>query len=75
MIFVEADDDARRKRLAANRGWNENELKRREDSQLPLDEKRARSDYVVSNDGDLQELEEQVSRILNELESEKRHRS
>jgi dephospho-CoA kinase len=53
--------------VAEGRGWDELELDKREDSQLLLDEKRARSDYVVSNNGDLRALSEQVHRTLNEI--------
>ncbi len=53
VIFVDADRGTRLARVAEGRGWDEQELGKREDSQLPLDEKRARSDYVVSNNGDL----------------------
>jgi dephospho-CoA kinase len=67
VIFVETDRAARLARLTENRGWGEHELARREDSQLPLDEKRARSDYVIVNDGDLRALIEQVRRTLNEI--------
>ena len=67
VIFVDTDRDRRMSRLSDTRGWDEAELTKREESQLPLDDKRARSDYVVINNGDLDELSEQVRRILNEL--------
>lgn len=67
VIFVDADRVTRLARVAAGRGWDPAELGKREDSQLPLDEKRARSDYVISNNGDLQALAEQVHRTLNEI--------
>jgi dephospho-CoA kinase len=67
VIFVDADRAQRTARVAQRRGWDERELAKREDSQLPLDDKRARSDYVISNNGDLQALAEQVHRILNEI--------
>jgi dephospho-CoA kinase len=67
VIFVDADRGTRQARLAEERGWDEQTLGRREDSQLPLDEKRARSDYVISNNGDLRALAEQVHRTLNEI--------
>ncbi|MHC4142010.1 MAG: dephospho-CoA kinase [Planctomycetota bacterium] len=56
VIYVDADRGTRLARLAEGRSWDELELDKREDSQLPLDEKRARSDYVVSNNGDLRAL-------------------
>jgi dephospho-CoA kinase len=72
VIFVDADRGARLARVADRRGWDPAELGKREDSQLPLDEKRARSDYVISNNGDLQVLAEQVHRILNEIVQHRR---
>lgn len=64
VIFVEAPRGVRLRRVRDGRGWDEPELARREGSQLPLDEKRRRADHIVSNDGDLDELAEQVRRIL-----------
>jgi dephospho-CoA kinase len=72
VIFVDADRGTRLARVADGRGWDEQALGRREDSQLPLDEKRARSDYVVSNNGDLRALSEQVNRTLNEIVQNRR---
>jgi dephospho-CoA kinase len=67
VIFVDARRELRLERVAATRGWGEPELAKREDSQLPLDDKRSRSDYVIRNDGDLNALREQVRRILDEI--------
>ncbi len=64
---MDARRELRLERVAATRGWGELELAKREDSQLPLDEKRARSDYVIRNDGGLNALREQVRRILDEI--------
>ena len=67
VLFVDTNRDQRVARLTGSRGWNEAELTKREKSQLSLDDKRARADYFVINNGDLDELSEQVRRILNEL--------
>ncbi len=67
VLFVDTDRDRRVARLTGSRGWNEAELTKREKSQFSLDDKRARADYFVINNGDLDELSEQVRRILNEL--------
>ena len=72
VIFVETDRPQRLGRLTDSRGWHETDLARREESQLSLDDKRARSDYVVINNGDLDELSEQIHRILNELRQPRR---
>ncbi len=72
VIFVETDPARRLARLTSSRGWDEAQWKKREESQLSLDDKRARSDYVVINNGDLDKLTEQVRRILNELTQPRR---
>lgn len=72
VIFVAGDRETRLARLSASRGWNEAELIKREDLQLPLDEKRAKSHYVIDNNGDLQTLTEQVARALNDIVQSRR---
>ncbi len=67
ILFVEVDRPTRLARLAAARGWDEAQLRKREESQLALDEKRSRSDHVITNSGDLPELTDQISRTLNEI--------
>ncbi|MHC5004807.1 MAG: dephospho-CoA kinase, partial [Planctomycetota bacterium] len=47
VIFVDADPAVRLRRVREGRGWDEAELTAREDSQMPLDAKRAKADYVV----------------------------
>ncbi len=67
VVFVEAPRDLRLARLRAARGWDERELALREESQRPLDEKRARSDHVIRNDGDLDALAAEVRRTLRSI--------
>ncbi|MCI0362988.1 MAG: dephospho-CoA kinase [Phycisphaerales bacterium] len=67
VIFVETSRATRLARLAASRGWNEAEMALREQSQMPLDAKRDRADYVVENNGDLGELKAQVRRVLDQI--------
>lgn len=49
VIFVDAPRSTRLARVAASRGWDENQLARREAAQLPLDAKRKRSAFVIEN--------------------------
>ncbi len=52
LIYVDAPREQRLARLMASRGWDAAELDRREKTQLPLDMKRSRADYVLdSSDG------------------------
>lgn len=67
VIFVETARSRRAQWVAELRGWDDLELSRREDSQLPLDEKRLSADYVLYNTGDLMLLQEQVRRTLNKI--------
>lgn len=66
VVFVEADAATRRARAAA-RGWADGEWERREAAQLPVAEKRARADFVVRNDGTLDDTARQVSEYLDAL--------
>ncbi|MFG0328542.1 MAG: dephospho-CoA kinase [Phycisphaerales bacterium] len=67
VIFVDADRSERIRRVAAARGWSEEELDRREKRQWSLDRKRARSDYVVDNRGDLELLQPTVEAVFRQI--------
>lgn len=67
VIFVDTPREIRLARLAESRGWNEAEMQRREDMQMPLDEKRNRADHVVQNHGRVEDLREQVESVLRAL--------
>ena len=51
VVFVDAQAAERLARVRDTRGWDEAELARRENSQWPLDNKRALSHHVVTNAG------------------------
>ena len=65
LIFVDAPLPLRRER-ALTRGWDEAELDRRESLQLPLAEKRARSQVVIDNSGPISAIRPQVERFWRE---------
>ena len=69
LVFVDADERVREERALSNRGWPRGELARREACQAPLAQKRARSDHVIRNDGDLDQLAAAVRRLDDELEA------
>ncbi len=68
VIFVDTPREVRLKRVIDGRGWTEAELARREAAQMPLSEKRERSDAVVVNDGDLAHLRAQVLSALETID-------
>jgi dephospho-CoA kinase len=63
LIYVDSPRDLRLARLQ-ERGWNEEELDRRERVQMPLEEKRRRADAVIVNDAGLDKLREQVATLI-----------
>ncbi|MDR1978869.1 MAG: dephospho-CoA kinase [Synergistaceae bacterium] len=60
--FVTASRKTRAARCRA-RGWDEAEMTRRESFFLPSEERMARSDYVIRNDGGLEDLEKAVKAV------------
>ena len=67
VVFVEAPLAVRQDRVRETRGWDAEELARREKVQLPLDEKRKRSDYEVVNIADADRLRSEARRILDQI--------
>ena len=64
--FVTASREVRLKRCAA-RGWDEAEMSRRESFFMPSGERMALSDFVIWNDGGLDELREAVEEVCGKL--------
>lgn len=62
LLFVDADE-ASRKQRAAQRGWAQGELERRQARQMKLEEKRRQADVVIDNSGSLADLDRQVLEI------------
>jgi dephospho-CoA kinase len=67
IVFVEATDAQRLERVRKTRGWDENELRRREKLQLPLDNKRRMSNYILKNTADVGFAQSQVRDVLSEI--------
>ena len=67
VVFVDAPAEVRLKRVRETRGWDEAELRRRENLQWPLDKKRRISDYVVTNTADADDPRGQVREVLSRI--------
>ena len=63
LVFLETSPQERERRARA-RGWPPGERERREKTQLPLETKRARADYILNNSGSLDETRKQVLDLL-----------
>jgi dephospho-CoA kinase len=64
IVFVEAARETRLKRLQEKRGWTEKELHRREQAQMPLEEKKRHADAVIVNDAEPDKVVSQVQDLL-----------
>lgn len=70
VVFVDSDQSLRKQRSEKARGWPEGEMTRREKSQLTLDMKQARADYICENNSTLVDLRKQVEQIVTRILSE-----
>jgi dephospho-CoA kinase len=67
VVYVQASDATRRRRVMATRGWSAEDLALREKRQMALDMKARRADYVVENDGSEAESLAHVRRVLSQI--------
>lgn len=72
VVFVEAGLKLRLERLARSRGWDRQEVARREKWHKPLDFKRARSDYIIKNESSIDALRRQVEKTFSRIISSAR---
>ncbi|MEM8679538.1 MAG: dephospho-CoA kinase [Planctomycetota bacterium] len=68
LVFVDAPASLRLSR-ALQRGWKAEQFAARESSQISLAEKRAVSDFVIDNSGDLEQTYDQVVKVWHNLSS------
>jgi dephospho-CoA kinase len=66
LVYVHAPRGQRLARVAAQRGWNEQEFSQREHAQLPLTAKATLADAAVDNTGPPEAIQEQVDRLVRE---------
>lgn len=69
VVFVDAPEALRLKRLTEHRGLPAGDARAMMSAQWPSAEKRARSTFVVDNDGTLDALAERVDRLWDSLET------
>jgi len=67
IVYVDASDETRLRRLTELRGWKSGELARREKFQESLIYKRQRADYTIDNNGSLDQAACQAARIWEEV--------
>jgi dephospho-CoA kinase len=60
IVFVDVPFETRLARVQKNRGWTADELRRREASQISIEDKRAAAEFIVDNSGDLEDAVQQL---------------
>jgi dephospho-CoA kinase len=67
VILVACDDFLQRRRLKARDRLNDAEIEQHIKAQMPLSEKRTLADFVIENNGDLEDLKKQVKEVWTKL--------
>ena len=60
IVFVDVPFETRLARVQENRGWTADELRRREASQISIEDKRAAAEFIVDNSRDLEDAVQQL---------------
>ena len=68
IVLVDAPRPVRLERMVASRGLEETDAMNMIASQMPAELKRARADYVIENNGSLQDLERDVNALWSSLQ-------
>ena len=68
IIVVTVDEETHIKRLMTRDGFSREEALRRISAQMPLSEKVKLADFVIDNNGSIEETKKQVEEIFKELE-------
>ena len=68
IVLVDAPRPLRLERLVATRGMEATDAMNMIASQMPAELKRARADYVIENNGSLQDLERDVNALWSSLQ-------
>ena len=67
IIVVTCDPQLQKSRLMKRNSLSESEAQQRISVQLPMSEKIKHTDFVIENNGSLQELEQQVEKVLRRV--------
>ncbi len=70
VVFLDVPYEQRFGRVAKSRGWNEEEFRSRESSQLPIETKRRAADYVIDNSGFISQAGTELKRILSQINND-----
>ncbi|MGH7854558.1 MAG: dephospho-CoA kinase, partial [Candidatus Binatia bacterium] len=69
VVLVACDLDTQKRRLQERDGLSAEAAQKHIDAQMSLAEKRRLADYVIENDGSLEDLEREVQTVLNKIKT------
>jgi dephospho-CoA kinase len=69
IVFIDVPRGERLGRLRAGRGWDETEVERREASQVSLETKRNRSNFVIDNAQSIEEAGRKLRDLIRDLQT------
>lgn len=67
VLLVACNPENQFKRIQKRNSWSIEEIKRRLENQLPLEYKREKSQFIIENDGSLEELKIKTSQVVDSL--------
>lgn len=70
IVFIDVPRSERLGRLRAGRGWDETEVERREASQVSLETKRTRSQFVIDNARSIDEAGRKLEHLLTRIHAQ-----
>ena len=70
VVMIDEPPETRWQRVQATRGWTLSEFQAREANQLPIAEKRAAADYILTNAGPEDEVAESYLQVLKRITDE-----
>ncbi|WP_415406875.1 dephospho-CoA kinase [Sulfurovum sp. CS9] len=69
-LVVYATKEQQLKRLMQRDGYNEEDARKRIETQIDVDEKRKRATYIIDNTGDLEQLQQECERVKEEIKGD-----
>ena len=67
VVFIDTPEPIRRNRVLASRRWTAEQFRQREESQMPLDQKRRAGDFVIDNSGSLSDAVAELGRVVDQV--------
>lgn len=69
IVVVSTSREEQKKRMKIRDGLSDLEIEKRLQAQIPLSEKESQADFVIHNQGNQQEIEEQVQILIEKIQS------